>query len=138
MKHRYWIIALSVIALDQLTKLLASLYLRTPFVVLPFFRLAYSENTGAGFSILQGMNTMLIFVMLIIIGLLLYFFKSFKKEEKLFISMIIGGAVGNLISRILLGHVIDFIDFRIWPVFNIADSAITAGVIGLLYLMFRK
>jgi len=141
MKYKYLILAVLVIILDQISKLLARLYIQPVSnipVLRPIFYLTYVENTGAGFNLFNNMNTPLIYISLIIIGLLLYFFYDFNRAERISVSLIIGGATGNLIDRIVLGHVIDFLNFRIWPIFNLADSAISIGVIGLIYLSFNK
>jgi len=102
--------------------------------------LTYIQNTGAGFGILKGSNTTLIFISLIIIGIILFYFDRIIKEKPTHIpvALILGGAVGNLIDRIFLGHVIDFVDFRIWPAFNIADSAITIGALLLIIYFWKK
>jgi len=102
--------------------------------------LTYIQNTGAGFGILKGWNLILIFISLIIIGIILYNFDKIIKEKSIHIpvALILGGAFGNLIDRILLGHVIDFIDFRIWPAFNVADSAITIGALWLIVYFWKK
>ena len=73
--------------------------------------------------------------------ILAYFLKSIKegnKAEKVFFGLLIGGIIGNLIDRIMLGYVVDFIDFRIWPVFNLADSFVTISVIGLIFYLWKK
>jgi signal peptidase II len=140
MRYGYAIAAFSVIAMDQLTKLLIRLFMPIGegVQVIPYvLRITHVENTGAGFSILRGQNTALIFVMLTIIGALMFYFDRFKGNEKWFVAIIIGGAAGNLIDRILLGHVTDFMDITIWPVFNLADSCVTLGVCGLLYLALK-
>jgi len=94
------------------------------------FHLTYVKNTGAAFGILKNANNFFIIVSIIIILFLLfyryYYFKS-NIYINISIGLIIGGAVGNLIDRILLNHVVDYLDFRIWPVFNLADSAIVVG-----------
>tara|TARA_Y100000310_G_C20181566_1_gene578387 strand:+ start:230 stop:583 length:354 start_codon:yes stop_codon:yes gene_type:complete len=102
--------------------------------------LTYIQNTGAGFGILKGSNTILIFTSLIIIGAILFNFKKITKEKSINIpiALILGGAIGNLIDRILVGHVIDFMDFRIWPAFNVADSAITIGALWLIVYFWKK
>jgi len=138
MKYRNALIIASVIAIDQISKLLIRFYLKEPIKILPFFQLRYSENTGAAFSLFSDQNTLLIFLVMFIIGLLVYNFYNFKKKERCFVSMIIGGALANLFDRIYLGFVVDFLDFRIWPVFNLADSAVTLGALGLIFLMFKK
>jgi len=100
----------------------------------------YIQNTGAGFGILKGWNTILIFISLIIIGIILFYFDRIIKEKSIHIpiALILGGAIGNLIDRIFLGYVIDFIDFRIWPAFNIADSCITIGALWLIIYLWKK
>ncbi|MEI8012968.1 MAG: signal peptidase II, partial [Candidatus Omnitrophota bacterium] len=75
-------------------------------------------------------------IAVVLLGYNLYYYHKIGELDLLYIvgfSLIMGGAVGNLVDRIMLGHVIDFIDLRIWPVFNIADSAITAGACIILF-----
>ena len=94
------------------------------------FHLTYVKNTGAAFGILKNANNFFIIVSIVII-LFLLFYRYYYFKSNIYINMsiglIIGGAVGNLIDRILLNHVVDYLDFRIWPVFNLADSAIVVG-----------
>ncbi len=136
-------ISFFIIILDQLTKYLISGYI-LPSQSIPLIKnilhITYIQNTGAGFGILKGWNTILIFVSLIIIGIILFYFDRIIKEKQTHIpiTLILGGAIGNLIDRIFLGYVIDFIDFRIWPAFNIADSCITIGALWLIIYFWRK
>jgi signal peptidase II len=139
--QHYLLIASAVILLDQAVKFLVSItlpYQRSVTLIPHILSLTYTTNTGAGFSVLTGRNALIIFAVTAIIGAMLYFFDRWSKPEKLFAALIIAGALGNLIDRILRGHVIDFIDLGIWPVFNVADSAVTIGVCGLLYYSFKK
>ena len=133
MKGKHLAVLGGVLLLDQLSKILVRALLDSEVRLLPFFYLNFQKNTGGVFSILQGKNTMLIFLSMIVIGLIVFFIDRFKKEEMLGIALVLAGAIGNLIDRISLGYVVDFLDFRIWPVFNLADSAITVGVFLLLY-----
>ena len=94
------------------------------------------HNTGIAFGLFKNHGMVYIIIPIIAVILLVYNICYYKyNEEKLSrlyifaFSSILGGAIGNLIDRIYFGYVIDFIDFRIWPVFNIADSAITIGAI---------
>ncbi len=94
------------------------------------------HNTGIAFGLFKDQGAVFIVIPIIAIVLLAYNIFYYKSNEeklsRLYIiafSLILGGAIGNLIDRIVYGYVIDFIDFRIWPVFNIADSAITVGAI---------
>jgi len=132
-----------VILLDQIIKYIVSKYIQ-PSQSIPIIKdiihLTYIQNTGAGFGILKGWNAILIFVSLIIIGIILFYFDRIIKEKQIHIpiALILGGAIGNLIDRVFLGHVIDFIDFRIWPAFNISDSCITIGALWLIVYFWRK
>lgn len=127
----------AIFALDQLTKYFARTALQNvTVVVFPFFHLRYVENTGAAFGTMQHNNFLLIFVMLAIIVYLLKSWRELCGYGKLVhwgCVFILAGALGNLYDRIRLGYVIDFLDFLVWPVFNIADSFITIG--GGLFLL---
>lgn len=137
------IISLAIIFLDQITKRMVVDYMqlhKSIPLIKNILHLTYIQNTGAGFGILKGWNTTLIFLSLIIIGGILFYFDKIIKEKPMHIpiALILGGAVGNLIDRIFIGHVIDFIDFRIWPAFNVADSAITIGALWLIIYYWNK
>jgi len=143
-----WLSGLALI-LDQLSKIWIdsnmSLYQSIP--VFPGFSITYAHNYGAAFSFLSdaGGWQRWFFAALaagISVGLVIYL-KSLKKDETLLavsLSLILGGALGNLIDRVIYGYVIDFLDVYYqayhWPVFNIADSAITVGVVFMLYESF--
>jgi len=136
--------AFSVIFLDQLTKLIikSSLGLNqsTP-IIKNIFHLTYITNTGSVFGILKGWQLPLIFFSIIVIGFIFYYLNKIKEKEKLlqiFIGFILGATIGNLIDRVIFGHVIDFLDFRIWPVFNVADSFITVSVVFLIIYFWKK
>lgn len=121
----------AIFLLDHLTKVAALLYLPDdPVKVFPFFYLTYVENTGAAFGMMKNGNFLLIFVMLAIIAYIIISWKelcSYGRMVKWGAVFILAGAVGNLYDRITLGFVVDFLDFRVWPVFNVADSFITIG-----------
>ena len=127
-----WLVGLFIFILDQASKSAVLMYLsrRNVLEIFPFFHLRYVENTGAAFGMMQGGNWLLIFVMLAII---VYILKSWKELcsygvlVKWGCVFILAGAAGNLYDRITLGFVVDFIDLRVWPVFNAADSFITIG-----------
>ena len=130
-----------VIAIDQLTKLLVREFMQPSQsipVIKNIFHLTYIHNTGTFFGLMQGANALFIWFTLIIIGTILFFYERFNKTESVLFALIIGAAVGNLIDRIIYGHVIDFLDFRIWPVFNIADAVVTVCVILLIIYLIRK
>ncbi len=138
-------LALLVLVLDQASKWVIShdmqLYQSIP--VLPGFRLTYVHNTGAAFSFLSeagGWQRWLFALLaLLISAVLTVWLMRLKSNEKLMavsLSLILGGAIGNLVDRLLYGYVIDFIDVYYqdwhWPAFNIADSAICVGVVLML------
>lgn len=94
------------------------------------------HNTGIAFGLFRDQGVVFIIIPIIAIALLIYNIYYYRRYEnqisELYIigfSLILGGAFGNLVDRVLYGHVIDFIDLMIWPVFNIADSAITIGAL---------
>jgi signal peptidase II len=127
-------IVLTVLSLDQLSKVIISrsLYFNQSVPVIKgFFHLTLVHNRGAAFGILKNQAALFIFTSLFAIILLILSLKN-NRHKKLFsvaLSLILAGALGNLIDRLFFGYVIDFLDFRVWPVFNIADSAITVGAV---------
>lgn len=133
------LLAVLVILFDQLLKLLVvntmSLNQSIP-VITNVFHITYVHNFGAAFGLLAHRTSFFILVTLVVAFLLLIFLRHLPKEQKLLRAALVlqlGGAAGNLIDRVRLGYVIDFFDFRVWPVFNVADIAIVFGV-GLLLL----
>jgi signal peptidase II len=102
-------------------------------------RIVYSHNTGVAFSLLQGMPQLLTFTALAIIAGAIYFYATQLPNRRpmvqVVLGLILGGAFGNLIDRVRLGYVVDFIQIGWFPVFNLADSAITVGA-ALLMLQF--
>ena len=132
-------IVIAVVAIDQFSKSWIRTHLEVNQSVpqTGVFRLTYAQNTGAAFSIFYGRSGILTFVAIIgIILLLLYTFVIYRRFpyldtliNKISLALILAGTCGNLIDRLVLGHVTDFIDVGPWPVFNVADSSIVAGVI---------
>lgn len=104
------------------------------------FYMTFVRNPGAAFSMLPYKTTFFVIITLaVIIGILVYV-SRIPKEKILFktgLALMLGGAVGNLIDRIRFGSVIDFFDFRVWPVFNVADMGICVGVGILLFEIIR-
>jgi signal peptidase II len=101
-----------------------------------WFYLTFVQNTGTAFGLFQGNNKALLILAFLILGALLYGARGLSERGgfwgALGVALVLGGAVGNVMDRIHYGQVIDFLDFRIWPVFNIADSAITVGTISIM------
>ena len=137
------IVAFFAVFLDQISKY----FFITKFtidesvpVIKNIFHLTLTKNTGGAFSFFSGNNSLFFWLSLIIIGILLYSLSQFPKNNLVLISMglILGGAIGNILDRIFYGGVVDFLDFRIWPVFNFADSFISLGVAGIILYYFKE
>lgn len=166
--RRWLAIAALVLAVDQITKHLAEalLVLHEPVGVLPYFNFMLAYNTGAAFSFLAWaggwQRWFFVVLALVVSAVILGWLRRLGPDERfqgVALSLILGGAVGNVVDRILFGHVIDFIDVYYvaaaqcsmlfapeavagglrchWPAFNIADSAISAGAVMMIVDAFR-
>ncbi|MDC4203085.1 MAG: signal peptidase II [Candidatus Manganitrophus sp.] len=139
------------IILDQITKLLIQNAFRlheSVVVIQDFFSLTYIRNPGAAFGLFADQSAgfrsvFFLVVSIVALSILLYFLAQTPKEDKsslVAISLLFGGAVGNLIDRVRMGEVVDFLDFYVgqfhWPAFNVADSAITIGISLLMFNLF--
>jgi signal peptidase II len=104
--------------------------------------LTYVKNQGAAFGMLQGGRWIFVAIALIVIVFMLLSIKFIVANNVLLIgsSLLMGGIIGNAIDRVFLGFVTDFIDFRFWPVFNVADSAVDIGlgIIVLYFVLYEK
>ncbi|MFC1900520.1 signal peptidase II [Chloroflexota bacterium] len=146
----FFIIALLIAAADQLTKNWIRSYTgEFPAFEIGFIRIIHVQNTGAAFGIFQDQNFILTIVDFIGIALILAFvflivrwYPALSSHFSVIsLSLVLGGAIGNLIDRLNLGHVTDFIDVGFWPTFNVADSATVIGTILFalsLFIMTRK
>ena len=142
--HRDKVLFFGVVALDQFTKALVmkSMVPGESIPLVPeFFHLTYVLNPGAAFGILSNQRMFLMVTGAILILATAYFYPLLKKSDpclRLGTTAILSGAVANLIDRVQTGYVVDFFDFRIWPVFNVADIAIVAGMGLMIYaILFR-
>ena len=153
MPKRPLLIALSVLLLDRITKwaIARTIPLEDTINIIPgFFRLTHLENTGAAFSLFADSSSPFRTTLLIafsVAALAVVFFLLWKDRSvfhsgTLALSLILGGAVGNLWDRVIDGEVTDFLDFYVgvhhWPPFNVADSAIVVGALLLFMRMLRK
>ncbi|MBI3036030.1 signal peptidase II [Candidatus Woesearchaeota archaeon] len=136
--------ALLIVSLDQLTKFLIkqNFQLNQPVPIIKnMLHLTYITNTGSAFGLFKGLNIFFISFSVIVVAVTFYYINSIKQNEKalqLAVGLLLGGTIGNLSDRLLYGAVTDFIDLRVWPVFNIADSAVTVSVILLVILLWKK
>lgn len=146
----WYLLAALVILLDQWTKVLAEDLLRygEPRVVTGFFNFTLLYNKGAAFSMLSDAGgwqhwlfSGIAAVVSVVLAVWLYRLPRTARLEPFALALVLGGAIGNLIDRLRLGHVVDFIQLHYrelyWPAFNLADSAITLGAGLLILLMLR-
>lgn len=145
--QRYWQIvgiAILIVALDQWTKALvrANLPLGGSWLpagwewLSPYARIVHWYNTGAAFGMFKDGGMVFTVLAFVVIALILYYYPQVDKADwslRLAMSMQLGGAAGNLIDRVTIGHVTDFISVGSFPVFNVADASITVGAGALLF-----
>lgn len=137
------ILMILVVVLDRITKL-AVVNTLTENMSIPIiknvFHLTYILNPGAAFGMLEYSRVFFIALTVVILACAVIFRKKIQKEAPMMKyggALFLGGAIGNLIDRIETGLVVDFFDFRIWPIFNVADIAICVGV-GLIIWSVMK
>lgn len=150
---RWWhwlVLSLGVLVLDQLTKWLVqqTLVFGQSVPVLPFFNLVLVYNPGAAFSFLSTASgwqrELFIAIGIAASGLIVYLLRRHAGDPYFCfaLALILGGAIGNVVDRFVLGAVVDFLDLHVagyhWPAFNLADSAITAGAALLIWDSFRR
>jgi signal peptidase II len=134
-------IATIVIIVDQWAKQVVQTHM-LPGMSIPvidnIFHITYILNPGAAFGILENERIFFITIALCMLALTAYFFKHIPQNFRLMrlgLSLLAGGAIGNVIDRVQTGYVVDFFDFRIWPIFNVADIAIVTGVGCVIYTL---
>lgn len=124
-----------LVALDQLSKYFfaGKTYMNSCIGI------QYAENTGAAFGILQGWNLPLILISIAVLAFLAYFYlRERHKLDKAAFVLIFAGTLGNLMDRVMLGYVRDFIAVGSWPNFNVADSLNVIGVLILVYVLVKR
>jgi len=142
------IISVSIFLIDQITKFIVVNKMDiadTIHIIKNFFRITYVQNTGAAWSILTGYRMVLILITILILGIFISFLlklKEIKKSEQIIYGVLVGGILGNLIDRIRLGYVVDFLDFNFgsfyFPVFNLADTFIVIAGIVLIFKLMKE
>jgi signal peptidase II len=136
-------VAISVLVVDQVTKWFALQHLppASSIPVIPnVFHLSYVQNTGIAFGLFRDYSALLLALITGSVLALLIGSRWLAKQsasQRLAYGFILGGALGNWIDRVRFQHVIDFLDFRIWPVFNFADTFITIGVLLFIWFIIR-
>ena len=141
-----YLIAVIILAVDQITKYIIRVnfdYGESIPIIEDIFHLTYVTNPGGAFGIFQDLTIFFIVSSVVIIVAFPFILKNIPELDsenilyKLSLGLIIGGAAGNLIDRVFFGYVIDFFDFQIWPVFNVADSAVVVGCFILFFMVWR-
>ncbi|WP_010649437.1 signal peptidase II [Oceanobacillus massiliensis] len=135
----YYLIALIISGIDQLTKwiIVKEMELGEQITIIEdFFYLTSHRNTGAAWGILEGKMFFFYIITVAVVAGIIYYMQRYAKKDRLLgfgLCLILGGAIGNFIDRLLRKEVVDFADFIIFnydfPIFNVADSALTIGVI---------
>src|SRR3989338_8809586 len=136
LRLNHFVVLFCIFVADQISKFFVQSYLSDSVRIIPFLKLSLVRNVGVAFGLLNNFNLRWFFVGFSFAVIVFLFNYSKKQKSQLIlysISLIIAGALGNVVDRILFGSVVDFIDFGWWPAFNVADSAITVGVAGLLF-----
>lgn len=149
----YFLFILSLLAADQLTKAIVAQkipFLNSKSIIPGFFNLTHIRNRGAIFGFFSHSGSQFLYVMLTLASLaalafvIFYFLKTPTSERlmKISLSLILAGALGNLIDRIFRGYVIDFLDFYVkkwhWPSFNLSDASITIGAFFIIFIFFFR
>ena len=142
-----FLVAGIIVFLDQVTKEWVRLNLQLGEIYRPdlwisqYFRIVHWKNTGAAFGMFQDMNPVFIVLSILVSGVILYYFPQIPAHDwlvRISMSMLLGGAIGNLIDRFRQGHVTDFISVAKFPVLNIADASISVGVAVLFLGMWLQ
>ncbi len=129
----FWSVAIFVFVLDRATKLLVAKNIPLNRAIdFPFFSISHILNTGTAFGVLKNASWFFVVFAVAVSVFLILKHKTFAKNIQPVLGLILGGAVGNLVDRLLYGAVIDFIDFHFWPAFNVADTAISIAVVLIL------
>ena len=140
----FYLMALAVVIIDQLLKFLISKFMvlgQSIPLIDGVLKLTYVRNTGAAFSLFKGFSPYLAVIGFVIIAVVLFFHYRISSKRILMqtgLAFVLGGSLGNLLDRLILSHVIDYIDVTVWPVFNFADIMINVGVVLIAFRLFAE
>ncbi len=140
----FYLVSLLIFAIDRAIKVLVSVKL-DPAQSIPIIKniihITYVQNTGVAFGFFRGQRFALVAIGLLVCAVVVYFYSRLNIKDALLVAalaVILGGSLGNLYDRVFLGYVIDYIDLRVFPVFNLADVAINIGVLLIILEMIVK
>jgi len=128
------LLALAIVLIDQLSKFYIQAHMMPNMsipVIQDVFHITYILNPGAAFGLFEHQTIVFVIIAILMIAAVIYFYPQIPRQYRLLrfgIGLLVGGAIGNVIDRIKTGYVVDFFDFRIWPIFNVADMGIVCGV----------
>lgn len=135
----FYLVALLVFAVDCLIKYVVSTRI-APGGSLPLikgiFHITYVRNAGVAFGLFPDQRLLLVLIGIAVCAAVIYFYTKIRTED-IYLALILGGSLGNLYDRIFLGYVVDYLDFRVFPVFNFADIAINLGVFLIIIDLLR-
>ena len=140
------VVAFLTVALDQISKRAVMTNLRpgeswNPVASLErWVSLTYVTNTGAAFGLFPDYGTVFMVIAVVVIVTIIFYYRRLPGQQWLIqasLGLQLGGGLGNLLDRLLHGHVIDFVDFKVWPVFNVADSSLFIGALILAFHLWR-
>ena len=137
-------IGIFVFFIDQLVKhlVLVNMYFGESIPIIPgIFHITFVLNPGAAFGMMEHQRWIFVAVAMLVVALVLLFYRKLQQERlitRVGAGLLLGGAIGNVADRIQSGLVVDFLDFRIWPVFNIADIAICGGAAMIILDMWQR
>ena len=140
------VVAVLTLVIDQISKRAVMTSLRpgeswNPVAALErWVSLTYVTNTGAAFGLFPEYGTIFMVIAVVVVVAIIFYYRHLPGEQWLVqasLGLQLGGALGNLVDRLRHGHVIDFIDFKIWPVLNVADSSVFVGVVILAFYILR-
>jgi signal peptidase II len=134
----FWSVALAVFLLDRISKFFVLKFIPlNSSIDFPILSLTHVLNTGTAFGLLKNASWFFVVFAAAVSVFLVLKYRTFSQELQPVLGLVLGGALGNLLDRLLYGAVVDFVDFRFWPAFNVADSAITIAVVLLLWREYR-
>lgn len=140
----FFTLSLTILIIDQILKYLIRTFIY-PGHSIPLLngilKLTYVQNTGAAFSLFTGYSSFLVAIGVVVAAGVIYFHYRIPSGNHYFqaaLAFILGGSLGNLTDRIFRGHVVDYLDFSFWPVFNLADMAINLGIFLIIIDIFRR
>ena len=128
------VLALAIVLIDQLSKFYIQAHMMPNMsipVIQDVFHITYILNPGAAFGLFEHQTIVFVIIAILMIAAVIYFYPQIPRQYRLLrfgIGLMVGGAIGNVIDRIKTGYVVDFFDFRIWPIFNVAGMGIVCGV----------